>query len=248
LIVDRIEWTIPKSSILKNEMMQLDILASNDWERPICFVAAGNEGSMRLEAYLAMEGLSYRLVPIKTTGRNFLSYGHLDADTLYNLLMNKFRYGRMEEPDVHLDFYNIRTISVIKLRNKFVRLADELIKLNKMDSARVALDRCMELMPHPKVPFDAFVPPIANAYFNCGAIDEGTALMRHHVDVLLEDLTYYYDLEPESRATLDYEIRLSLQLLQEYSTYTNKFSLTDIGEEIEAEFSNYYQRYMQERR
>jgi hypothetical protein len=203
---------------------------------------------MRLEAYLAMEGLAYRLIPIQTSGRNFLTYGEVDADTLYDRLMNKFRYGRMEQPDVHLDFYNIRTLSVIKLRNKFVRLADALIAENKMDSAKVALDRCVELMPHPKVPYDAFVPPIANAYFRCGDMENGQALLEDHAGVILEDLAYYYDLEPAARATLDYEIRLSLQLLQEYNSFAEQFELTDVAQQINTEFTNYYQRYLQERR
>jgi hypothetical protein len=106
----------------------------------------------------------------------------------------------------------------------------------------------MELMPHPKVPFDAFVPPIANAYFRCGADEQGEGVMRRHVDVLLEDLAYFYDLEPEARATLDYEIRLSLQLLQEYNTFAGQFGLEELGGEIDEEFTNYYQRYLQERR
>ncbi len=248
LIVDRIEWSLGKSSVLKNELMQLDILATTEWERPMYFVAAGNEGSLKLESYFQLEGLAFRLVPIYTPGRHFMTYGRIDVDTLYDRLMNTFRYGRMEQPDVHLDYYNIRTLSVIKLRNNFTRLANELIAVNKMDSAALALDRCMELMPHPKVPYDAFVPPIAEAYFRCGAREKGTAVMRRHVDLLLEDLVYYYDLSPEQRLTLDYEIRLSLQLLQEYNGIASEFAEEEMIQEIGDQFTNYYQRYLQERR
>ncbi len=247
LILDKIEWTISKSSLLKNELMQLDILASNDWERPICFVAAGNDGALKLEPYFQMEGLAYRLVPISTPGRNYMTYGRVDVDTLYNRLMNTFRYGRMEQPDVHLDYYNIRTLSVIKLRNKFTRLANELIQVNKMDSAALALDRCLELMPHPKVPYDAFIPPVSQAYFRCGSPDKAKAVMRQHVDLLLEDLDYYYDLSPEQRQSLDYEIRISLQLLQEYNGIANEFNVEEMVQEINEKFNNYYQRYLQER-
>ncbi|MFC2112349.1 DUF2723 domain-containing protein [Bacteroidota bacterium] len=247
-VVDRIDWSITKGSMLKNELMQLDILAQTDWDRPICFVAAGTEGSLKLDAYLQMDGLAYRLVPIYTPGRNFMSYGRIDVDTLYDRLMNTFSYGRMEQPDVYLDFYNVRTLSVIKLRNKFTRLANELIALNKLDSAEIVLDRGMELMPHPKVPYDAFVPPMVNAYFRCGAKEKGTAVMRKHVDVVLEDLTYYYDIEYEQRQLLDYEIRLSLQMLQDYSSFATEFAVVEMADEINEQFTNYYQRYLQERR
>jgi hypothetical protein len=248
LVLDRIEWTLNKSSVLKNELMQLDILATTDWDRPLCFVAAGNEGALKLEPYFQMEGLAYRLVPIQTPGRNFLNYGRIDVDTLYDRLMNKFRYGRMEQPDVYLDYYNIRTLSVIKLRNKFTRLANELIEINKIDSAVLALDRSMELMPHPRVPYDAFVPPIAQAYYRCGEDEKAEAIMRKHVDLLLEDLAYYYDLTPQQRQTLDYEIRLSLQLMQEYNSIANEYTEGELNQEINDQFNNYYQRYLQERR
>ncbi len=248
LILERIEWSISKSSALKNEMMQLDILATSDWDRPIYFVAAGNQGAMRMEPFFQMEGLAYRLVPISTPGRNFMTYGRIDVDTLYDRLINTFRYGGMGQPDVHLDYYNIRTLSVIKLRNKFTRLANELITVNKLDSALVALDRCMELMPHPKVPYDAFVPPISRAYYRCGEKDKGLEIMRKHVDLLLEDLAYYYDISPERRQTLDYEIRISLQLMQEYNGISTEFKEEEMIREINEQFNNYYERYLQEKK
>ena len=52
----------------------------------------------------------------------------------------------------------------------------------------------MELMPHPKVPYDAFMPPISRAYFRCEQLKKALDIMRQHVDLLLEDLAYYYDL------------------------------------------------------
>ena len=71
--------------------------------------------------------------------------------------------------------------------------------------------------------------------------------MRQHVDLLLEDLIYYYDVTREQRQSLDYEIRLSLQLLQEYNSIASEFKLEDMVQEINEEFNNYYQRYLQER-
>jgi hypothetical protein len=248
LILDRIRWSINKGSILKNELMQLDILATSEWDRPICFVAAGNEGALNLEPYFQLEGLAYLLVPISTPGRSFMTYGRIDVDTLYDRLMNTFHYGRMEQPDVYMDYYNIRTLSVIKLRNNFTRLANELITVHKLDSAERVLDRCMELMPNYKVPYDAFIPPITEAYFLCGATEKAGTIMRDHVDYLEQDLAYYYDLTPEQRTNLDYEIRLALQLLQEYNNLASDFKMEEINREISDQFSNYYQRYLQERR
>ena len=228
--------------------MQLDILATSDWNRPLCFVAAGNEGAMNLEAYFELDGLAYRLIPINTPGRNFMTYGRIDVDTLYDRMMNTFHYGRMEQPDVYLDYYNIRTLSVIKLRNNFTRLAEKLIDVHRLDSALRVLDRCRELMPDRKVPYDAFVPPIAEAYFKCGAKDKALKIMKEHTKDLEQDLAYFYDKTPEQRTSLDYEIRLSLQLLQEYSGMASDYGEKEMEQEIGDQFSNYYQKYLQERK
>ena len=69
----------------------------------------------------------------------------LKADLLYENLMNKFRWGGMNDPKVYLDDFHVRTISIVRLRTRFIQLADELI--NRDDTARAiqVLDRCMEL-------------------------------------------------------------------------------------------------------
>lgn len=245
LILPYIDFRIGRSSILKNEMMQLDILATNDWERPIYYVSGGAEGALHLEDYYQNEGYAYRFVPIRTAGRSFLNYGRIDTDILYENLMNKFKYGRMEQPDVYLDYYNIRTFAVIKLRNNFTRLAEELIKENKKDSAILVLDRIMELAPNNKLPYDLFVPPIVEAYYNCGQKEKANAIAREHLGLLTEELVYYYSLDQKLRQNLDYELRVALQLTQEYVQITDKAGDTDLNQEAEELFSLYYQRYLQ---
>jgi hypothetical protein len=245
LILPHIDFRVGGSSMLKNEMMQLDILGTNEWERPIYFVSGGAEGALKLEDYFQNEGYAYRFVPIRTSGRNFLTYGRIDTDILYDNLMNKFKYGRMEEPDVYLDFYNIRTIAVTKLRNNFTRLAEELLKENKKDSAIQVLDRIMELAPNNKVPYDLFVPPIAAGYYSCGEKDKANKIVREHLDIISEELVYYFSLDAELRQNLDYELRVALQLSQEYVQITGEAGDTEMNQQAEELFTLYYQRYLQ---
>jgi hypothetical protein len=245
LIVPSVDWTVARNTMMKSGMMLLDILATGDWNRPMYFVAGGNEGAINLEEYFQEEGFAYRFVPIKTTGRSFLTYGRIDTDILYDNLMKKFRYGRMEEPDVYLDYYNIRTLSVVKLRNTFTRLANALISEGKKDSARVVLDRCMQLMPEKKVPYDIFMPSIAETYYTLGETEKDNDIVKRHLELLTEDLVYYFSLEKQQRTALDYDIRLSLQFLQDYRTITAKVEQLDLNKEIDDVFTLYYQRYFQ---
>jgi hypothetical protein len=245
LILPEIDFQAGKSTMLKSEMMQLDILATNEWERPIYFVSGGADGALKLEDYFQNDGYAYRLVPIRTSGRSFLTYGRIDTDLLYDNLMNKFRYGRMEEPDVYLDYYNIRTFAVIKLRNNFTRLAEELFKENKKDSAIQVLDRIMELAPNYKVPYDMFVPPIAEGYYNCEQNEKANEIIKEHLDMISEELVYYFSINAELRKTLDYEVRVALQLSQEYVQITDKAGEPELKQKAEELFTLYYQRYLQ---
>jgi hypothetical protein len=67
LIVPAIEWTIDEFGLQKNHLMVLDFLATNNWQRPVYFaITTGGESYMGLEEYFQLEGMAYRLVPIRT--------------------------------------------------------------------------------------------------------------------------------------------------------------------------------------
>jgi predicted Zn-dependent protease len=134
---------------------------------------------------------------------------------------------------------------VIKLRNNFTRLAEELLKENKRDSAIQVLDRIMELAPASKVPYDLFVPPIAEDYYNCGQAEKAKAIVKEHLASLTEELVYYYSLDQKLRQNLDYETRVALQLTQEYVQITDKAGDTEMKQQAEELFTVYYQRYLQ---
>jgi hypothetical protein len=101
-------------------------------------------------------------------------------------------------------------------------------------------------MPEEKVPYDVFMPSIAEAYFRLEDTVKADQIVKRHVDILTEDLVYYFSLEREERTALDYEIRLSLQFLQDYRSLTAQAGQTDLNKEIDEVFTVYYQRYMQQ--
>jgi len=81
-----------------------------------------------------------------------------------------------------------------------------------LDSAVLVLDKCMELTPNSRVPFDLFVPPVAEGYYNCQQNEKANAIVTEHLNLISEELVYYFSLNPELRDGLDYEIRVALQL------------------------------------
>ena len=68
LIVPYIDIEISKAALTKNRILMLDILANNNWQRPIYFTggAQADEEYIWLKDFLQLDGLAYKFVPIKT--------------------------------------------------------------------------------------------------------------------------------------------------------------------------------------
>jgi len=237
-IVSPILWSIGRNAIGKSELLTLDLLANNNWKRPIYFDAIGGEGTVGLDQYFQLEGFAWKLVPIQTKGGSFLTYGRIDSDILYDNLMNKFKWGRMNEKGVHIDHYTNRNISIIKIRNIFNRLTEQLINEGKRDSALKALDRCIELMPNSVIPYDMFTIESANLYYTLGQFEKANALIQDFVKITNDELVYYLSMEPRHRKSVDYEINVSLQIMESLTSLTKQFNQKDLSAKIEEKFNN----------
>jgi len=93
LIVDRITWnrnTKEVNQINRTNLIMMDILAHFNWDRPLYFsLTSGAEAYFGLEEYFQLDGMAYRLVPIKSrTGRGEL--GRVNTTTLPDKLLNVF--------------------------------------------------------------------------------------------------------------------------------------------------------------
>ena len=200
LIVDAVKWTHPGSYIRKGQLMVLDILAQNNWERPVYFaITVGSESYQNLDAYFRLDGFTYRLVPIKTVNENG-DKGSINSDILFNSVMEKFQWGGINDPRVYLDENNLRMLMNVK--NNFLRLATQLIKESKTDKARQVLDKCYEVMPFECVPASFYDIFLADCYYQIGDNDKA----RHLVDVLseqtLQEIRYFQSLDDEATATV----------------------------------------------
>jgi hypothetical protein len=242
-IVDTMEWTIEKEYLQKNEMMVLEIIANNNWERPIYFVSTGGESDLGLTKYLQMDGFAYKLVPIEHQSDDFLAVGGIDTEVLYSNLMEKFKWGRMNEPDVLIDHNIQRTAMVLRIRNSFNRLAEELIEQGRIDSAVLVLDRVVELMPNNKFPFDFFVIGLVHNYYKTNETDKANALLKEYADISAENLAYYFSLSPRFASAVNYERELNLQILQELVSMADNYTQTELVSEIEPVLNNYMMLY-----
>jgi hypothetical protein len=167
LIAPELKWPIATrggqaSYLLKQDWMILDIVltnAQNCWERPIYFSSTIPPSSyIGLQPFFQVEGLANRVVPVDFTkfpcpvtdpyGRS----GRVQKDISYDLLMNKFKYRNLSNPDLYIDDHVRRTIvgnmasMIFRAANAFADDVDCLEQQNimlansKKDSAGISID------------------------------------------------------------------------------------------------------------
>src|ERR1019366_1324974 len=145
-IVKVIDFEIKDNYLMKGHMMCLDMLSTNNWKRPIYFaVSMENADYLVLEEYFQLEGLAYRLIPIKHAKSPDQQPGGVSTKIMYDNVMNKFKWGNMESGKIYLDD-KIRNMT-INLRNNFERLADALLQEGKKSMVIAVLDKCVSSIP-----------------------------------------------------------------------------------------------------
>lgn len=243
-IVPYIDIKLKGSYIIKNQLMVLDILAHNNWERPIYYVTGYQEEAMGLEEYFQLEGLVYRLVPIKSENKGWLDYGRIDPDILYGNIMGKFQWRGANNDKVNVDYNHSRTITVVRARLNYARLAKALVQQGKNEKAIEVLDRCMSELPLANVPYDPYVGSLVEAYLAAGAKDKGVALARDLAEHYYGRLDYYLRQDPYIIASAEFEIQTAIQYTSKAADACSQYGEKELGDEITAKLEGYYGEYM----
>ncbi len=243
-IVDNIEWTINKNYIMKNDLIILDILAANDWERPVYFaITTGADSYLNMTGYFQLEGLAYRLVPYKAQSYDGQT-GEVVADIMYDNLMNKFKWGGMNENKIYMNENNRRMC--MNFRNNFSRLATEYIRLGKNDKAKEVLDKCIDIMPEENVPYNYFMIAIAEDYYKIQDYEKGNEIIKSLVNLYEDDLEYYTSLKAADKKKLKEEMDRAKYILQQLIVITNeRYKESGIQKEMEQRFTSINSLLMQ---
>lgn len=192
-----VRWTVNRQYVLKNHFLMMDLLANNNWERPIYFaVTTGPDTYLNLQDYFRLEGLTYRLVPVAGRSANQNTYGSVATDIMLDNVLNKFRWGGMDhEPGVYLEENVLRMTA--NLRLQIATLATELASEGRKQEAKQVLDLALTKMPEHNVPYDRLMLHMVEAYYQA----DDTATANHLTDRLFtimdENMHWYLSLSPQ---------------------------------------------------
>ena len=206
-IVPYIDIDLPESAILKNQMMMLDIVANNDWERPIYFTGGSYSDSeyLWMKKYLQLEGLVYKLVPIKTDlGKdNPYLMGRIDADLLYDIV-TQWNWGNSESPEIYHDPETRK--NSISFRSNMARLSEQLINEGKKNKAKTIIDLALEKMPLDYFGFYSLMVPFVDGYYSIDEIEKAQELSRNIGFKYYDRLNYFSSLDADLQYSLGEEI------------------------------------------
>ena len=207
LIVPYIDIDLPEGGMTKNQIMMLDILANNDWERPIYFTGGSYADSeyMWMKEYLQLEGLVYKLVPIKTplNSNNPYIMGRLDSDLMYDIVM-KWSWGNSESSSIYHDPETRK--NSISFRSNMARLAEKLIDEGKNKKAKEVLDLAVQKMPLDYFGYYSLVVPMIDTYYRLGAVESAQQLAVKVGEKYRDEMEYFSSLKPSEQYLLGEEI------------------------------------------
>jgi hypothetical protein len=236
-IVPSVNFTLNKRYLTKNHLMVLDFLATNNWNRPIYYaITVASENYLNLDDYFQIHGLAYKIVPIKSSG-SYYYRGSVDTEIMMDNMINKFKWGGIEDSSLYLDENILRMLS--NFRNNFARLASALIEENKPDSAKIVLDKCVKLMPDNIVRFDVFNLAIIENYYRLGETEKANSMLIQLSDNVCDDLEYYISLEDRFETCLSYEKRLGMHVLGELTKYSSMYNQEELSNDLRRKFEKY---------
>ena len=196
-------WKIPSGGIMKANLMVLDILANNNWKRPVYFsTTVGPENFMGLENYFQQEGLAYRLVPVRNDKLPRSMMGdkvRAHTGIMYENVMKKFQWGNMDKAkEMSIDENTSRM--AMGQKDVLVRLAFALIQEGKKEQAVEVLKKLDICFPEKLMPLDEVTTNTIAAWYNTDDIASGDKLLERFLKSQDEEVTYYNSQSAEYRA------------------------------------------------
>ena len=198
--VDQITINYKKTSMFKNNLILMDILANFDWKRPINFSSGGiydPENLFFLGDYLQYDGFSYRLVPIETKEREDGEMGRVDANSLYQIVKN-YKWGNFKDLSVHFD--ETCTQNIVSYRSSASRAAEALALSGQKGKAAEILDLASKEIPVAKYNDPRSLSSMVYGYIVAGQEQKGLALAEELKKGIFTEYEYYNSLsEKEQR-------------------------------------------------
>jgi hypothetical protein len=152
IVLNELRIELNKNGLQRNDMIILNIIAANNWKRPIYFTSPSAD--LGFNQFMRKDGLSYRLVPVeskytqgnweveKAMRENRLGGSSIrdnNMAVIFNNLYEHYAFGNADKPGVYFDEENRRHL--LGIRTLFGEAAGNLADAGKTEEANKLLDK-----------------------------------------------------------------------------------------------------------
>ncbi len=190
LVVDQMQIRLLKNTIYKSDLAILDLLVTNNWERPIYLNHTSmSQINIDLSPYAVQEGNAYRILPVRNPrkDREYL----VDTERSLDIMMNKFRYRGLDNENIYYtdDYRGF----VVNHRSSINSLAQALIDEGKTEKADKLLLFSLKTMPDKVIRYDHTTPETIDLLFQVGEKEKATEIAKVIGNRATEMATYLID-------------------------------------------------------
>jgi hypothetical protein len=243
-IADKMEWKFTGNYMTKDNLALMDILAHNNWKRPVCFTTTSSGKDLNgLQQYLYKEGFVYHLIPFKKDQKNE-QQAKVNSSVMYDNMMNKFKWGNfkhakyLDEQSTNL-FYPFITAT-------FLELTQGLIQEGHSDLALKALQKYDHEMPDLYPNFNItqskyFIIDTAYRLHDTGIANKYVASVDSYVT---DQLNYNYNLLQTSPGDVNaLDVQLGVSVLNGMAELTKDNNQTALNSKLQAQLSDYTNKF-----
>lgn len=198
-------WKMTKSTLEKKDLAIMDVMVTNDWERPIYFNPTSlAQINMDLSAYAIQEGMTSRLIPARNPNPD---KEYVNTTVAYENMINKFGYRGLDNPKAYynedyrgfvqnhrsslnslaealLDEYEAETAGAAEVITKEGNVED------KREKAKKVVNFSLEKMPDAAVPYDLTLTSTVELLFRLGEKEKALDIAKTMVGRADEMVTY----------------------------------------------------------
>ena len=233
-LTNRMVFNLKKGGLEKNTLMILDLIANNNWERPIYFNNTSLQGvSVNLNDYVVQEGNTYRLLPVKNPNPRS---EFVNTDIMYDNVMNEFRFRGLNDPKVYnsIDHRNF----ALNHRSTLNSLANALISEGKLEKAKNVLNKSLEAIPDISIQYDYTSSQMVKLLYRLGEKDKAREIAEVIGERANESLTYF----TEYNLNVGNETQKNLLILNDLVNTMKAENENELAQKFEEYFINHYSK------
>jgi hypothetical protein len=221
--------------VSKSFTMMLEMIAQANFSRPLYMsTTVGSSNYGNLFYHFMQEGIAWRITPF-TFSQNQPMNTVCDTEKMYDNMMNKYQYGNLKQPGLYIDETTMRMCYTH--RRWFANLITNLVKEEKFDMARKALEKCAKEIPSYNVPHDVGSASIdiAEAYIACGQPAEAIPILKQLTKRSSEYVAWYLSLPPTYFVSSTRDCRQELYALAAIQDLYKKMGDSNIPQKAECQ-------------